>query len=279
MENTIEAPTPEKIKIQAVNLLEKLKQGVNFAEVMKSLPEEAYAHKGKCACCSDGRFEPEDNKMEKAGLAGQGILLLFSLDELKTFVETMRNNPDKPEAIASHVACGAAGLVLKELQARLAKKESIESILVWLGINNLPETADELGKIFTKRLAEEVGSDYYHMEMQESHDHNESGIIVSSIDFDERFIKVPGQQFFNSSSAQFGVSDEYLKTELTKLTEIAFHHGKMGMESAKYNPADNFYLLIISDKSQADRLQRIASEVSFNPDFSGKIRVKIFIKK
>ncbi|MEI7620241.1 MAG: hypothetical protein WCJ57_01580 [Candidatus Falkowbacteria bacterium] len=278
MGNTIETPFKEKIKIQSVNLIEKLQQGENFSEVMENLPEEAFAHKKKCACCSDGRFAPKDDNMEKTGLAGQGILLLFSLDNLKSFVEKMKNNPDKPETIASHEACGAAGLAHKGLKAMIEKNESVTEIFSWLGIDSLPETSDQLGEIFTKRLAEDVNSDYYHMDFQESRDHNESGIIVSAIDFDERFIKADGQQFFNSSSAQFGVSDEYLKTELTKLSEIAFHHGKMGHESASYQAEDNFYLLIVSDLESADRLKKIAEEVSLNPDFSGKIKVEVFVK-
>ncbi|MFA4942259.1 MAG: hypothetical protein WC564_01310 [Patescibacteria group bacterium] len=279
MENNQETPVQEKSKIFAINLLEKLRQGENFAEIMKNLPIEAYAHKDKCACCSDGRFVPQDNDMEKSCLAGQGILLLFSLDDLNDFVEKMKNNPDKPKAIASHVACGAAGLAHKELQSMIADNKSVEAIFSWLGIDSLPETSDELGEIFTKRLASAVESDYYHMDFQASHDHNESGIIISAIDFDERFIKVGDQQFFNSSSAQFEVSDEYLKTELTKLTEIAFHHGKMGVHSDHYNEADNFYLLVVSNSDQADRLKEIATAVSLNPDFLGKVKVEVFVKE
>lgn len=269
----------EKNEIPAVNLLEKMKQGENFAEIMKNLPEAAFTHKAKCTCCSDGRFVPENNIQEKAGMAGQGILMLFSLSDLESFVKEMKANQDKPEVIASHVACGAAGLAHKELKAMLADGRSVEAIFAWLGINELPETSDRLGEIFTKRLAEEVGSDYYHMDFQEAHDHNESGIIVSSIDFDERFIKSGDQQFFNSSSAQFGANDAYLKSELTELTRIAFHHGKMGSESAAYNPEDPFYLLVVSDSKQADRLQKIAAEVSTSPEFSGKVKVEVFVKE
>ncbi len=270
---------PGKIEIPAVNLLEKMQQGESFAEIMKNLPEAAFAHKAKCTCCSDGRFVPENNGSEKAGMAGQGILMLFSLSDLDSFIKEMKANPDKPESIASHVACGAAGLAHKELKAMLADGRSVEAILAWLGINELPETSDQLGEIFTKRLAEEVGSDYYHMDFQGARDHNESGIIVSSIDFDERFIKTGDQQFFNSSSAQFGANDAYLKSELTELTRIAFHHGKMGSESAAYNPEDSFYLLVISDSKQAERLQKIAAEVSANPEFAGKVKVEVFVKE
>jgi hypothetical protein len=281
MQNTMENPTVEKKteEVQPINLLEELKQGKNFSEMIKNLPEAAWAHNATCLCCSDGRFAPEDEKLDKAGLAGQGILLLFSLPELKTFVAEMKNNPDKPESIASHVACGAAGLAYKELQRMLANNESVDSIFSWLGINSLPETADELGQIFTKRLADEVQSNYYHMDFQDAKEHGESGIIVASINFDERYIQVGDQQFFNSASAQFGVSDNYLKTELTRLTEIAFHHGKMGKESANYNPDDYFYLLVVSDSKQAERLKKITEEVATNPDFAGKVKVEIFVKE
>ncbi len=177
MENSNETPTvmENKIeKIQPVNLLEELKQGKNFAEIIKALPEAAFAHNASCLCCSDGRFAPKDNDLDKAGLAGQGILLLFSLPELTTFIEEMKQNPDKPEIVASHVACGAAGLAHKELKRMMANNESVDSIFSWLGINALPENSDELGKIFTKRLADEVGSRYDHMEFQEALDPTES---------------------------------------------------------------------------------------------------------
>lgn len=276
--NPIETPPQERAKIQPINLIEKLEQGEKFAEIMNNLPEEAFKHQPRCICCSDGRFVPKNNSMEKTGLAGQGILLLFSLDELKSFVEEMKNNPDRPELITSHEACGAAGLAHKALKEMISKNESVEAIFSWLGIDSLPETSDELGKIFTKCLAGSVGSDYDHIDFQEAHDHNESGIIVSAIDFDERFVKTGDQQFFNSFSVQFGVSNEYLKSELTELTKIAFHHGKMGHESANYNPDDSFYLLLISDSKQSERLKEIATEVSANPEFSGKVKVEVFVK-
>jgi hypothetical protein len=276
MENNHETMSqPEKIAIEPINLLERLQAGEDFSAIMKELPEAAFAPKKKCACCSDGRFEPSDPMMEKSGLAGQGILLLFSPSEREAFINNLKSRNDRPEAIASHVGCGAAGLAFKELQKMIAEGKSVDEIFSWLGISALPETSDQLGEIFTKRLASEVGSDYYHMAdfIPGKENHNESGIIVSAIDFDERFVKVGDQQFFNSSSAQYGVSDEYLRTELTKLAEIAFHHGKM-----EHDLESPFYLLLLGNRGNIDRLMKAAALVASDPQFAGRIKVESSVR-
>jgi hypothetical protein len=267
----------EMMKETSINVLEKMRQGMTFQEIMGQVPEVAFEHRPGCLCCSDGRFAPADAKLEKEGMAGQGILLLFDKPGLDNFINQLKNNPHRPNSIASHEACGAAGLAFKELQNLISQgqTEKVNEIFDFLGIDSLPQTSDELGIIYTRRLAELVGSEYGHLELsKEKSGHNESGIIVTNIDFDESYIKVGDQQFFNSASAKLGLSADYLLTELTKLTEIAFgHHGRMG-----HHPEEDFHLLLISDFANLEKLDKAAKKVAANPIFSGRVKVNTFVR-
>jgi hypothetical protein len=193
----------------------------------------------------------------------------------------MFSSSNRPEAIASHTGCGAAGLAYKKIQEMIAQGEdqAVADIFNFLEIKNLPETSDKLGEIFTEKLAKEVNAKYYHMFSGESSDHAESGIIISSINFDERYIKAPGQQFFNSSTAIFEAKDGYLKAEISALTNIAFHHGKMSPKSSAYNPNDKFYYLIIADQANAPRLQALAHDLVSNSEFKNRLQIEVFVKE
>ncbi|HNX11050.1 MAG TPA: hypothetical protein PKI61_02825 [bacterium] len=264
-------------KQPVVNILEKIQQGMSFAEAMAEVPAAAFIHRPGCLCCSDGRFSPESQTLDKEGMAGQGVLLLFSETELNDFIAKLKNNSEAPQLIASHEGCGAAAIAFKAIKELMAKDDDKEvaRIFAFLGISQLPATADELGIIYTKRLAEMVGIDYGHMNLPEDKtEHNESGIIVTDIDFDESFVEIDDQQFFNSASPKLGLSDSYIATELTKLTEIAFSdHGRLG-----HHPDENFYLLVISSPQGAERLKAIAETVAQNPNFSGRVKVDVFVK-
>jgi hypothetical protein len=269
-ENMIE----EAQTILGTNVLEKMKQGESFANIMANLPQEAFTKKEQCVCCSDGRFEPIDKSLDKAGMAGQGILELFSDFGLEKLVKNMTDQ--KPKVIASHTGCGAAGLAFKRLKAMMEQGnqlEEVERIFNFLGISELPSTSDKLGEIFTERLASLSGSQYEHIAEGKTEEHNESGIIVSCLPFDERYILDSGQQFFNSASLELGASVNYLRLELTELSRIAFHHGKM-----ENNQEDFFYLLVITDQSRSEEMRRVANEVASNPEFGGRIKVEEYIR-
>jgi len=261
-----------------INILAKMEQGIAFSAAMQEVPEVAFAHQPGCLCCSDGRFSPSDATLEKEGMAGQGILLLFNETELNDFVAKLKINPEKPQIIASHEACGAAGLAFDAIKKLMAENqdEEVARIFAFLGISQLPTTSDELGVVYTKQLAELANIDYAHLELSpEKEHHNESGIIVTDLDFDERFIVTGEQQFFNSASAKLGLSDEYIKTELTELTKIAFgSHGRMG-----HHDNEIFHLLVISNSAGAARLSSIAEQVANNQIFSGRVKVEVAVRE
>jgi hypothetical protein len=258
--------------------IEALREGVSFQEILNKLPEEAFRTKPEVEVCSDGRVCPHSHEVNKAALAGQGILAMFSESELNSYIESLKKQAEKIKSICSHDHCGAANLAFLEIEKlqEINDAASLKRVFDFLDISELPKTPDELGKIFTKRLADEVGAEYSHIHTHEfvSEHHEENGIIISGkdIEFDARFL---ADNFFQTNATQLGLSVDYLKTELTKLTEIAFGHGRMGHHSDKYQEDAKFYLLVIAKPEEAESLRAVAAEVAANPEFKGKVVVEV----
>ena len=232
-----------------------LLEGGDLQEVMESLSgfSESFAHALDTIDCSDGRVL--DGR--KIGIAGSGLLL--SSEERAKFIETYKG---KIRELTTHRDCGAAGIAFKSL--------SVEDIPA--GVS----TADEYGTYLGQKMAEELGTTHRFLEMDEMANsyHNEVGIVV---DQTGRFDSTNLADFpahFVCSGAGFGLSPEYMKSEIKTLAGIALGDHGFGK---RFDSANPLYLIVAANNhSELLRWEEVAKEAL--ADFGDRIAIKGFIR-
>lgn len=226
-------------------VIESLKAGRPLQEILPEVPGfvEAFSRSLDTLDCSDGRVVSG----RKLGLAGVGILL--TPEDREVLVRAIK---DKHLKVTGHDNCGAAGL------AHPGDPDS-----------------DKHGYDNAKKLSEETGSNYGEIHTHDFRNpyHDERALVVDkSGRFDvANWPEFPAQ--FISSAPYFGLSDNYMKTEIAALTNIALGDHGFGVRFDGENP---FYVVISADTEEAlEHLKKLATEAT--TQFGDRVKVDGFV--
>ncbi len=251
----------EKLWEQSENnpVIERLQAGEPIQTILESLPEfeTAFAQMPQRIVCSDERIPaPEGGKI---GIAGQ--LILAPDKEWEEFIKKYRG---RIKEVMSHEGCGAAKVKFEQLKQVHELSPALK-------------TPDQLGAFHTRQLADELGASYRHITSEEM-----TGPIHNA-----RMIMIDGTSRFNpaalpelpahfvSSGAGFGLSPNYLKTELKILTSIAFGDHGFGQRFDRDHP---FYLVVSTkDQNQLKDLMELARTAV--EEFGDRVIVQGLVKK
>ncbi len=240
---------------EQLEFIKEMKKGKNLEEIMRQFDlEKAFAQAPVEMGCSDGRCPGHR-------FGGAGNFILASDADIEKLVA---ENKGRIAEIKSHEGCGAAAIKFKMMKkAGQVLPEGVQ-------------TSDELGIYHSRKLAEKFGA---------KHSHTSKAEMLGDI-HDERTIYFDGTGKFNPmalpelpegfmcSGSALGLSDEYMETELSELSDIAFHHG-FGDKFDNNNP---FYLIIsASSNKQLNKMKEIAEKAV--KKFNGRIIVDGFVAK
>lgn len=232
-------------KSQHNQVIEGLKAGRPISEIISEMPGflESFSRSLDTLDCSDGRVVSG----RKFGLAGEGILL--SPEDRQVLVAALK---EKGIKITGHDNCGAAGI---------AHPDDPES--------------DRYGYENARKLAAETGSEYkeVHKEDFRSPFHDERVLVVDeSGRFDcANWPEFPAQ--FISSAPFFGLSDNYLKTEIAALANIALGDHGFGQRFSETNP---FYVVVsATTPEKLNHFKALASEAA--SVFGSRVKVDGFL--